>query len=217
MELCTCTTTTTTSVAATQAISKFPKILSPSNAARLHSKPSLILSNTAQRRRGLYSRFLSLSYSAPKAASSEDATFGGVNYAAGASEERDSAVAVEDSPPPAEKNVYIESEATQVPEEESTANEQLNEFLTNLNIKFDSQDTYSILLFGAGALVALWIASAVVSAIDSIPLFPKLMEVIGFGYTFWFTTRYFLFKNNRQELAVKFEELKQQILGSSDD
>ncbi|KAE8718531.1 hypothetical protein F3Y22_tig00110013pilonHSYRG00484 [Hibiscus syriacus] len=42
--------------------------------------------------------------------------------------------------------------------------------------------------YGSGALVALWLASALVGAIDSIPLFPKLLEVVGLGYTFWFTS-----------------------------
>lgn len=78
--------------------------------------------------------------------------------------------------------------------------------------------------------------------------FPKLMEVVGLGYTLWFSWRYLLFKvailreiwafifhrhddlisvliglllallqKNRDELATKIEELKQQVLGSNDD
>ncbi|GLT33688.1 hypothetical protein SLA2020_082520 [Shorea laevis] len=87
----------------------------------------------------------------------------------------------------------------------------INELLDKLNIKLDSEDAYPILLYGSGTLVALWLASAVVGAIDSIPLFPKLMEVVGLGYTIWFSSRYLLFKKNRDELAAKIEELKQQI------
>ena len=37
-------------------------------------------------------------------------------------------------------------------------------------LQFDSDDKYPILLFGGGALVAVYIATAVVGAIDSIPL-----------------------------------------------
>ncbi|XWS41640.1 hypothetical protein CRYUN_Cryun17cG0099500 [Craigia yunnanensis] len=47
--------------------------------------------------------------------------------------------------------------------------------------------------------------------------FPKLMEVVGLGYSFWFSSRYLLFKKNREELAAKIEELKQQVLGSDDE
>ncbi|GLT51501.1 hypothetical protein SLA2020_249070 [Shorea laevis] len=57
-----------------------------------------------------------------------------------------------------------------------------------------TEDAYPILLYGSGALVALWLASAVHGAIESVPLFPKLMEVVGLGYTVWFSSRYLLFK-----------------------
>ncbi|EEF31694.1 conserved hypothetical protein [Ricinus communis] len=83
--------------------------------------------------------------------------------------------------------------------------------------QFDSEDTYSVLFYGGSAVVALWLGSAVVGAIDSIPLIPKLMEVVGLGYSIWFTTRYLLFKENRDEFVTKVEELKQQVLGSSND
>ena len=36
--------------------------------------------------------------------------------------------------------------------------------------QLDSEDAYSIILYGSGALVALWLTSALVGAIDSIPL-----------------------------------------------
>ena len=37
-------------------------------------------------------------------------------------------------------------------------------------LQLDSVDTYSILVYGAGTLVFLWLSSAVVGAIDSIPV-----------------------------------------------
>lgn len=37
-------------------------------------------------------------------------------------------------------------------------------------MQFDSYDTSTILLYGSGALVALWLSSVIVGAIDSIPL-----------------------------------------------
>ncbi|KAG5050775.1 hypothetical protein JHK87_002973 [Glycine soja] len=82
---------------------------------------------------------------------------------------------------------------------------------------FDTDDTGSIVVYGGGALVALWLTSAVIGAIDSIPLFPKLLEVVGLAYTVWFTSRYLLFKQNRDELGAKIEELKGQIFGSEDN
>ncbi|CAH2076101.1 unnamed protein product [Thlaspi arvense] len=86
-----------------------------------------------------------------------------------------------------------------------------------LQMELDSDNTYSILLYGSGAVVALYLTSAIVGSLESIPLFPKLMEVVGLGYTLWFTTRYLLFKRNREELKTKISEIKKQVLGADND
>lgn len=95
-----------------------------------------------------------------------------------------------------------------------TTNTEAFDLFHNLEAKLDSEDTSSVLLLGGGSLIAVWIAAVLVGAIDSIPLFPKLMEVVGLAYTLWFSTRYLLFKKNREELVVKIEEIKEQVLGS---
>ncbi|XP_021758857.1 protein CURVATURE THYLAKOID 1D, chloroplastic-like isoform X1 [Chenopodium quinoa] len=92
----------------------------------------------------------------------------------------------------------------------------VKELFNKLDIDLDVEDSPTILLYGGGAVVALWLLSAIVGAIDSIPVLPKLLEVVGLGYSVWFTTRYLLFKKNREELGSKIEELKQEILGTSD-
>lgn len=150
-----------------------------------------------------------------KATTSEETSSGPNQFF---TEGRDGVTTLEDVPL-VEKNVHSETVSTEVPKEESPMDEQTQafEFLDKINMKFDSEDSYSVLLYGSGALLALWFASAIVGAIDSIPVFPKLMEVVGLGYTFWFSTRYLLFKNNRDELFAKIEEVKQQVMGSNDD
>ncbi|KAK9284287.1 hypothetical protein L1049_023457 [Liquidambar formosana] len=205
MELCTI-----------QAISNLPhhRLLVTSSRALVRSKSSLPLSQTSLSRTnpGLHyftSPFL-------KATTSKE-TSTGASQCVG--EERDGVITLEDVPS-IEKNVNNDIVPPEVPKEESPKDEQMQtfEFLDKLNIKFDSEEnTYSTLLYGGGALVAVYLASAVVGAIDTIPVFPKLMEVVGLGYTFWFITRYLLFKENRDELAAKIEEAKKQVLGSSDD
>lgn len=42
-------------------------------------------------------------------------------------------------------------------------------------MQLDFDDPYSIFLYGTGVLVALWISSAVVRAIDSIPVVCSLL------------------------------------------
>ncbi|XP_047321025.1 protein CURVATURE THYLAKOID 1D, chloroplastic-like [Impatiens glandulifera] len=83
-------------------------------------------------------------------------------------------------------------------------------------IKWDF-DKYSLLLLGFGALVALWLATAVVAAVNTIPLVPKFLEMVGLSYTLWFSTRFLIFKENRIELVGKIEEVKRRVIGSTDD
>lgn len=52
----------------------------------------------------------------------------------------------------------------------------------------------SVVLYGAGAVLLVWFSSTLVTALNSIPLLPKLMELVGLGYTSWFIYRYLLFK-----------------------
>lgn len=119
----------------------------------------------------------------------------------------------------AEKNLNVDETVEKDGIEDTPTDEQKQafEFLDKLDVKLDPEDTPSVLLLGGGSLIAVWIAIVLVGAIDSIPLFPKLMEVVGLGYTLWFSSRYLLFKKNREELVVKIDEIKQQVLGSSEN
>lgn len=137
-------------------------------------------------------------------------------------ERSSSRIVMDDYPPPlVNKTAFTKPFPGETSEEDSSIDDQMKpifEYLEeNLNIKLDSQDPFSILLYGGGSLVTLWLLSAVVGAIDAIPLFPKLMEVVGLSYSVWFTTRYLLFKRNRDELRAKIDELKGQVLGTDDD
>ncbi|KAL9461082.1 hypothetical protein AB3S75_004138 [Citrus x aurantiifolia] len=209
MELC-------TAIQTQSAISNHhhPFLTATTAPALARTKSALSLKQTTVSRSGygLLSRILYYTNPLPKA-TSEETSSGTDQYVV---DKRDGATAAEDVPA-VEKNVNNESVATAVPKEESPVDGLTNELLDNLKIKFDSEDKYSLVLYGTGALLALWLTTVVVGAIDSIPLFPKLMEVVGLGYTLWFSWRYLLFKKNRDELATKIEELKQQVLGSNDD
>ncbi|KAE8680674.1 hypothetical protein F3Y22_tig00111372pilonHSYRG00092 [Hibiscus syriacus] len=197
----------------THSISTLPAITFPTSTTlppRLRLPP---LSLPASFR--LRSRVLRFSSPLPKATTSEEASSTGPNRFLG--DDRDG-VATFEQVPAVEKNVINEMLSPEEPELESASEEEslMFEFLEKLNIKLDNEDAYSIILYGSGTLFALWLASALVGAIDSIPLLPKLLEVVGLGYTFWFTSRYLIFKKNREELASKIEELKQQIFGWDD-
>ncbi|KAJ1281160.1 hypothetical protein BS78_04G286800 [Paspalum vaginatum] len=97
----------------------------------------------------------------------------------------------------------VSSEASPSPDDAG-----LEDILSKLNIEV----TPTLILTGSGAFVALWILTSVVYAIDKVPLLPKLLELVGTGYSIWFTARYLLFKENRDEVFAKFEDLKQRII-----
>ncbi|XWS46174.1 hypothetical protein CRYUN_Cryun14cG0042000 [Craigia yunnanensis] len=89
------------------------------------------------------------------------------------------------------------------------------DLVTDLKEKWDEIENKStVLLYGGGAIVAVWLSSILVSAINSVPLLPKIMELVGLGYTGWFVYRYLLFKSSRKELATDIEALKKKIAGT---
>ncbi|KAI3888485.1 hypothetical protein MKX03_015115 [Papaver bracteatum] len=102
-------------------------------------------------------------------------------------------------------------------EEETSSSFEVTEIITDLKEKWDSLENKSaVFLYGGGAVVGLWLSSVVVGAIDSLPLLPKMMELVGLGYTGWFIYRYLLFKSSRKELATDIEEWKKKISGSDE-
>ncbi|KAK1605631.1 hypothetical protein QYE76_029304 [Lolium multiflorum] len=90
-----------------------------------------------------------------------------------------------------------------------------DEIIEDLKGKWEAiEDKPTFLLYSGGAVVALWLTTVVVGAINSVPLLPKLLELVGLGYTGWFVYRYLLFKESRKELATDIESLKKKIAGT---
>lgn len=109
-------------------------------------------------------------------------------------------------------------EASSVEEEKEVQGEPASwGVLNQIGVELDSGKSYSALIYGTSALVAIWISSIVVSALDSVPLVPQVMEVVGLGFTIWFTSRYLIFKENRDELFTRVSSIKKQILGSHEN
>ncbi|PKU63249.1 protein CURVATURE THYLAKOID 1A, chloroplastic-like [Dendrobium catenatum] len=99
--------------------------------------------------------------------------------------------------------------------EETSGSIQTEELIADLKEKWDSIENKStVFVYGGGAIVAVWLSSIVISAVNSVPLLPKLLELIGLGYTGWFVYRYLLFKSSRKELAEDIESLKKKIAGT---
>ncbi|KAL8495000.1 hypothetical protein ACS0TY_019241 [Phlomoides rotata] len=96
--------------------------------------------------------------------------------------------------------------------EESTFD--TNELVEDLKKRWDAvENKTTVIIYGGGALVALWLSTVLVGAVNSVPLLPKIMELVGLGYTGWFVYRYLLFESSRKELATDIEAIKKKIAG----
>ncbi|KAL5211715.1 hypothetical protein ABZP36_022562 [Zizania latifolia] len=97
----------------------------------------------------------------------------------------------------------------------SASAESGDELIEDLKAKWDAVENKStVLTYAGGAVVALWLSSVIVGAVNSVPLLPKIMELVGLGYTGWFVYRYLLFKESRKELSDDIESLKKRVAGS---
>lgn len=97
--------------------------------------------------------------------------------------------------------------------------EKIGEFLQSLpnylgRLFNENKSLLGVLGIFLGALIAVKLTIAILSAINDIPLIAPTFELIGFGYTAWFVYRYLLRASNRQELSEEIKSFKQQVLGA---
>ncbi|CAN6836579.1 unnamed protein product [Brassica oleracea var. botrytis] len=104
-----------------------------------------------------------------------------------------------------EAPVTAEAETTELPEIVKTAQEAWEKV----------EDKYAIGSLAFAALVALWGSTGLISAIDRLPLFPGVFELVGIGYTGWFVYKNLIFKPDREVLFQKVKDTYRDILGSS--
>mmetsp|Transcript_17162 Transcript_17162/g.44015 ORF Transcript_17162/g.44015 Transcript_17162/m.44015 type:complete len:157 (-) Transcript_17162:78-548(-) len=89
-----------------------------------------------------------------------------------------------------------------------------DKLVKDLTAKWDAIENKSgVAVYAGGAVVLLWFSSTIIGAINNVPVLPKLMELVGLGYTAWFVYRYLLFKSSREELISDVDELKKKITG----
>ncbi|OIW17208.1 hypothetical protein TanjilG_02497 [Lupinus angustifolius] len=99
--------------------------------------------------------------------------------------------------------------------DETSTSVDTNELFNDLKEKWDALENKStVVVYGGGAIVAVWLSSTLIGALNSVPLLPKILELVGLGYTGWFVYRYLLFKSSRKELVTDIEDLKKKIGGT---
>ena len=77
----------------------------------------------------------------------------------------------------------------------------------------ETENKSTVITYVAGATAAVWLSSTLVGAINVVPLLPKVMELVGLGYSTWFVYRYVLFKESRKELAEQVDALMSRVSG----
>lgn len=82
--------------------------------------------------------------------------------------------------------------------------EGVREYFKDLKQKWDdwpAENRNAAVIYGSGALVVLYIASAVLDSIERVPLIPGLLKFVGLIYSSWFVYRYLLFADGRSDLS----------------
>lgn len=65
------------------------------------------------------------------------------------------------------------------------------------------------------ALIAVNFVLSMISFVTHLPIIGALLELVGIGYSIWFTQRYLLKAETREELFQQIDQLKQEVAGSS--
>ncbi|XP_060203773.1 protein CURVATURE THYLAKOID 1A, chloroplastic-like [Lycium barbarum] len=103
-------------------------------------------------------------------------------------------------------------------EETSESVARIRKVFSNVKDKWDGLEKKpTVFLYGGSAILGLWLSSIVTDSLDSIPLLPKFLELVGLGYFGWFIYRYLLFKSGRDELRRDVEALKKKITGEEEE
>ncbi|KAF3527336.1 hypothetical protein DY000_02037263, partial [Brassica cretica] len=90
-------------------------------------------------------------------------------------------------------NIFFQQRASS--SDETSKSIDTNELFNDLKEKWDClENKTTVVIYGGGAIVAVWLSSILVGAINSVPLLPKVMELVGLGYTGWFVYRYLLYR-----------------------
>ncbi|KAJ6840171.1 protein CURVATURE THYLAKOID 1B, chloroplastic-like [Iris pallida] len=115
-----------------------------------------------------------------------------------------------------EAMVIGDSMATAGEEEPAEVVTETPEIVKTIQDAWDKiEDKYAVSSLAVAALVALWVSTGVISAIDRLPLVPGVLELVGIGYTGWFAYRNLVFKPDREALIAKLKSTYGEIIGSN--
>ncbi|MFZ9739510.1 MAG: CAAD domain-containing protein, partial [Prochlorotrichaceae cyanobacterium] len=77
----------------------------------------------------------------------------------------------------------------------------------------ENRQLFSLLALLLGALLLVNVAIALLTAVQTFPFLPEVLQVVGLGYSGWFVARKLIWAGQRQEVLQQWETLKTNILG----
>ncbi|KAL3373834.1 hypothetical protein AABB24_005687 [Solanum stoloniferum] len=103
-------------------------------------------------------------------------------------------------------------------EETSESDTSIRKVFSNVKDTWDGLEKKpTVFIYGGSVILGLWLSSIIADTLDSIPLLPKFLELVGLGYFGWFIYRYLLFKSGRDELGRDVQALKKKITGDEEE
>jgi len=106
-----------------------------------------------------------------------------------------------------QQSMIVRAEATEVDSEA---------IIKDLQDKWDKvENKTGFIVYTVGGFTLVWLSSTILGALNGVPLLPRVFELVGLGYSAWFTYRYLLFKSSREELVQDIEALKKKIGGDN--
>lgn len=92
-------------------------------------------------------------------------------------------------------------------------NEKLSEVTETLKEKWaETDDKPAVITLGVYALIGLVAANGVLKAVDSLPLIPQMLELIGIGFSAFYVYQNLLFKPDRAALKDQISKNLDKIL-----
>ncbi|MGV0023554.1 valine--tRNA ligase [Phormidesmis priestleyi] len=106
---------------------------------------------------------------------------------------------------------YVPTQAVWVADSEET-------IVTSVSAFFKTHQRFlSTIGFILFTLITLKLLGGVVEGIHQIPLLPTFTELVGIGYSIWFTRKNLLSPSHRQQLRHQIQRLKTEVVGESLD
>lgn len=90
----------------------------------------------------------------------------------------------------------------------------INELPKNFSeFVLDYRNFLAVLGYGTLAIISVYICSAIIDAIEDIPIIAPLFEIVGLGYVIWFIWRYLFTVSRRQDFKQEVDSIKVNLLG----